>query len=784
MKKVYFFLSLLMIAGFTMAQVDPGTANLKHHWTFDTDLTDVVGGVTGWTNGVAEVRSGSLVLEGGYADLDAAALAINTNTELTFSAWFTSTVGANPAFHFLFYFGDTVNGMGEGGFAFTGYTPLRGQNRDYSRAIIEAGTGELGVNGHEYHDGQLHHVAYTIKGTELKLYLDGALQGTVKIPVNAIQNLSNASAWFGRGGWWAWDANWQGSLDDFRIYDLALTGDNIQFLYNEQISITPVAPSSGNLKHQWTYDDGTATDLVGGLTTTLLEGAELQNQALDLTGGGYAEISTDNLNINTYPDGVSIEMWFTSTAGWEYYMPFYFGATSNPVSGGGGDMCLAYTAVRGGEDRGSVFMKNGGVEIAVPTYPIVDRKLRHVVAVVNNAATTLSFYMDGILVGTKTDAIFTTSTISNQLAWLGRGGWTDQPRWTGLIHKLSIYDTPLTLENIKYLNNEGAEDSPLLVTSISGVGVSPNFTTTSFTVTGIALTDPITVTAPAGISVDPVTIPADAQGTVVTVTYDGTTAVDGVITLTSGTATKDVLVRSTNTTCFNPLYTVVPNLIPDPECNSLSNFIGWGARRVVNNVAEPENVFCGPNAIEVGNGVSMTAGSLDVSLDGKLQPNRTYRVRAMIKTVGGENRITIRHAGTAEGLDVERKIDTNGEWIPLDFTFTAGASFPEPPFTFFNHHDLNTGYGYIDNWEMYDITDNPPLSIDSEREVKVSLVVKNKEVVVLGSGVTEVSIYSITGNLVKKVNSQIVNLSELPVGVYIADVISNGVSVKTKFILK
>lgn len=785
MKTIYLLIGLF-IAGMCFqakAQVDPGTANLKHQWTFESDANDVVGGVTAYTNGMAEVIDGALTLAGGYLDIDAYALEINSNTELTFSAWYTSTTGANTGFHFLFYFGDTFNGVGEGGVNFTGFTPIRGVQADFSRAMYDVGTGEKGVNGIEYLTDGLHHVAYTLGNSEIKLYIDGVLQQVTSAPADVVQKLSNTNAWIGRGGWYTWDPNWQGTIDDFRIYDKVLTEDNIKFLYNEHAApITPNAPSSVNLKHQWTYDDGTATDLIGGLTTTLQEGAKLSNQALDLTEGGYADIATDGLEIGNYFEGVSVEMWFTSGVNTDYHMPFYFGATSNVVSDGGGDLCLAYTANRGGENRGSIFMKSGNTEIAVPSYPINDSKLRHVVAVVNNSDRTLSFYMDGLLVGTKTNDIFTTSNISNQLAWFGRGGWTNQPRWKGLIHKVNIYDTPLTIENVKYLNAQGAESNPLILTSTKGIGVSANFLSTTFTVSGVGLTGPITITTPSGITVDPTTLPKDANQAIVTVTYDGTTAVDGNITLTSGTSVKNVLIKATTTNCFTPLYPDLTNLIPDPECNSISNFIGWGARRVVNNVAEPDNVFCGPNAIEVGDGVGRFAGSIDVSLKDKLKPNRTYRVRAMVKTIGGENRITIRNAGTAEGLDVERTIDTNGEWMPLDFTFTSGASFPEDPLTFFNHHDLNTGFGYIDNWEMYDISDLT--SVEKELATTVSLYVRNQELIISGNDISEVNIYNVSGSLIKKSNEKIINISSITAGVYIADITSEGIPVKIKFIVQ
>ncbi|MHB9142497.1 MAG: hypothetical protein ACYC25_11535, partial [Paludibacter sp.] len=135
MKKTYIFACLLTTMGLsvqTMAQTYPGTANLTHQWTFDNGTADdMVGTVNGVLSDGATVSDGVLnTIDGGIVTLDAAALAINTYTQLTVEAWFTPAAGINNGFHFLYYFGNS-DGNGR---EFTGYTPSRGGD-DSSKAM-------------------------------------------------------------------------------------------------------------------------------------------------------------------------------------------------------------------------------------------------------------------------------------------------------------------------------------------------------------------------------------------------------------------------------------------------------------------------------------------------------------------------------------------------------------------------------------------------------------------------------------------------------------------------
>ena len=68
-----------------------------------------------------------------------------------------------------------------------------------------------------------------------KLYIDGGAVKTLNYPIQAI-SIANNGLWLGAdqdsvGGGWGANEYLKGKLDDVRIYDRALTAEEIQILY-------------------------------------------------------------------------------------------------------------------------------------------------------------------------------------------------------------------------------------------------------------------------------------------------------------------------------------------------------------------------------------------------------------------------------------------------------------------------------------------------------------------------------------------------------------------------
>jgi len=444
----------------TMAATDPGTANLKHQWKFeDGTANDNVGTLNGTLNGTATVANGDLITgDAGWVTFDATALAINTYTELTVSAWFTSIAKANTGFHFLYYFG---NSDGNGNH-FTGYTPARGN--DLSRFMLGT-NGEAGIDDTEYDDGLLHNVTCIIDATTVSYYMDGNLVNSVGIGNSRLADVGTQFAYIAKGGWN--DPNWKGLLHELSVYDKALTADNVKYLYelNAPVAVTPVEPGTTNLKHQWTFDDGTATDVIAGVNGTL-SGPDVtfSDKALNLAGG-YVSLDGAALAIKTYKE-LTVESWFTSTAGANngYHFLYYFGKTNDF-----GHYFLGFTPDRDGNPgkcgRTMIATGDGGNgedgQAVVNTQLFNDGRQHQMVCVIDSIDATnknITAYLDGNLLGTNSLGTNTLSKIGTEFAYFGKGGWGGDPTFKGLLHKISMYDKALTPANIISLYNAGPEN--------------------------------------------------------------------------------------------------------------------------------------------------------------------------------------------------------------------------------------------------------------------------------------------------------------------------------------
>ncbi|MDZ7288747.1 MAG: T9SS type A sorting domain-containing protein [candidate division KSB1 bacterium] len=231
----YLLPSILILTGSLFAQVDPGTQNLKHSWTFeDGTPNDYVGGANGTLVGGAVVQDGALVTANlnQWMAMPADVIELNAYPEATVEAWFMSVPNANTSWHMLFSYGNTVNTVGND---YWFITPARADN--ISRAAISCGvvsspwTGESGANGPEYDDGELHHMVSTLTNAEITLYIDGALTGASPLAANnSIAALSNTYAYLAKSVYDG-DPTWQGLILEFNIYNKALSADEVLFLF-------------------------------------------------------------------------------------------------------------------------------------------------------------------------------------------------------------------------------------------------------------------------------------------------------------------------------------------------------------------------------------------------------------------------------------------------------------------------------------------------------------------------------------------------------------------------
>jgi hypothetical protein len=235
-------------------------------------------------------------------------------------------------------------------------------------------------------------------------------------------------------------------------------GGGMGLVYFDDIRLYPapdeaVDPGTDNLVHSWTFEDGTANDSVGEAHGTLVGGAAIVDGAMVTTAQDqWMEMPGDVIAINTF-DEVTVEAWYTPTAGanTSWTMLAYFGDSVGGLGANG----FFITSARG-DDKSRAAISVGNTTAPYnsesgadgPEYD--DGRLHHMVSTINDEEITL--YIDGVLQArTLLSPDNRIAGLSNNLAYLAKGGYTADPEWIGAIHEFNIYNRALTEGEVRFL---------------------------------------------------------------------------------------------------------------------------------------------------------------------------------------------------------------------------------------------------------------------------------------------------------------------------------------------
>jgi len=241
-----------------------------HSYTFeDGTPNDCVGTADGTLVGGAAVVDGAMVTSAqeDWMEMPGDVIDINSFDEVTIEAWYTPTAGANTSWSMLAYFGGSTDPDPSAGLGRDGFFMTSARGDDVSRGAISTGNStdpwatETGVNGPELDDGLLHHMVFTINATQIAFYIDGELQGTAALSeANKLSAVSNNYALLAKGGYGG-DPEWIGSIDEFNIYNVALTTGAVGVLYEAgpsgKIRVANASFELPGTVKQNTWDGGT-----------------------------------------------------------------------------------------------------------------------------------------------------------------------------------------------------------------------------------------------------------------------------------------------------------------------------------------------------------------------------------------------------------------------------------------------------------------------------------------------------------------------------------------------
>jgi regulation of enolase protein 1 (concanavalin A-like superfamily) len=238
---------------------------LEHRYAFTNDASDSIGGASGILMGDAVISGGQLVLDGtGGTFVDLPIGLFMSFNSITIEIWVTDK--GSGAWARIYDFGNSVNGEGQQGGSTqdmflslpSGFGNLRG-----SYTLTGGGSGEQVLewpNGGRPPVGQKSHIVWATDGGAQTgwLYINGVLVGQ-----NNAMTLTPASFgptlndWIGKSQFTA-DAYFNGAIDEFRIYEGALTAQQVQNNYLAGPDLPPVqapwlllAASNTNLIVSW-----------------------------------------------------------------------------------------------------------------------------------------------------------------------------------------------------------------------------------------------------------------------------------------------------------------------------------------------------------------------------------------------------------------------------------------------------------------------------------------------------------------------------------------------------
>lgn len=180
-------------------------------------------------------------------------------------------------------------------------------------------------------EGQWHHIAYAFGSGGMKLFVDGALQGTNSSFTDGLVNnaepiVLGGNAWLTGNGTSGSDELvdlYQGSVDDLRIYARALSAEQINLITGETAGTCTSCTTNPTLLSHWKMDvcsvngtPGEIVDAISGFNGTSVNGVSaLRNarfcQGMTLQGEGQ-HLRIDHKNAMALSEG-TLSLWFKAS---------------------------------------------------------------------------------------------------------------------------------------------------------------------------------------------------------------------------------------------------------------------------------------------------------------------------------------------------------------------------------------------------------------------------------------------------------------------------------------
>ncbi len=339
-------------------------------------------------------------------------------------------------------------------------------------------------------DNNWHFVTGTLDGSDLKIYVDGILEGFLPYsgtPAGNIRSVNIGASWGGG----TFNRFFNGLIDEVDIYNRALSASEIQSIYNAGSAGTcqPPPPSCANPPSglvSWWPGDGNANDIQDGNNGATQNGATFATgkvgQAFSLDGvDDYVEVP-DSPSLTPPSSSITLEAWVKPDAVNGNYVIISKYNSNNPSVNGVSWYLGLDTIIGPGHLRFAIY-QNPAVSIArtIDTNnPVLSAGVwQHVAATFDLATQEMKIYVNGVEVPNTLDptsSIMTSIADSNTPVRIGvavhvAGNFANF--WDGLIDEAGIYNRALSASEIQSIYNAGSagkcQTLPVCVTPPSGL---------------------------------------------------------------------------------------------------------------------------------------------------------------------------------------------------------------------------------------------------------------------------------------------------------------------------
>jgi len=335
----------------------------------------------------------------------------------------------------------------------------------------KAATGLLYTSGHTHNggivfsdtlvvDGQWHLLTSTYDGSEMRMYVDGQLDGSLAYSDGYESNTEPLKIGYyyypyndGQEG--SHNRALNGAIDEVRIYNRALAQSEITELYNEESEFPPLPPTVGLVAHYKL--DGTSGAVVD--ETGNYDGVNFgaTRGVTGKVGNAFYFDESDYVSTDLIPSIYATASLWIYPEGPGLGLP-HGGFLGTGITTDGGKDCWSLSWSSDTEAVAIAFYEGNSVNGSIPVSNPGSVPLgvfSHIAVVVNDTNTSL--YINGELSGTGT--LLSSQDRHDRGLLIGRhyvtGGGASTMR--GKIDEVRIYNRALTQFEITELYNEGSE---------------------------------------------------------------------------------------------------------------------------------------------------------------------------------------------------------------------------------------------------------------------------------------------------------------------------------------